>query len=245
MNFGIIGFGRFGQLLAKALLSFGRVSIYDKNPHVSVKENNISYVSFEHIVTSDFLFLLVPISSFEHCCQSITPFLPLNTVVVDCCSVKVHSMKVMNQTFSKKQSRIATHPLFGPDSVKSSGGFQGHQIVLCPAYCNKEKYEQLMLIFKAMGLKIILTTAHAHDKKMAMSQSLVHFIGRGLDALNLKPLPFATPDFQSLLKLKQVVMNDQLQLFMDMHRYNPYAKAIRKKLLKQLEKLDNQINSTR
>ena len=243
MNFGIIGFGRFGQLLASALLPFGRVIVYDNKINFHQTSKKLLYAtSVEDVMQCNFLFLLVPISAFEQCCQLIQPLLSCNTVVVDCCSVKIYPIRIMENILPKKQSRIALHPLFGPDSVKISGGIAGHQLVVCPTYCEENQYEKLMSIFKAMQLKIMITTAEEHDQQMAMSQGLVHFLGRGLDALKLKPCLFATPGFQSLLKIKQAVMNDKVQLFMDMHRYNPYTNAVRENLLKQLRTLNHNIN---
>jgi len=71
---------------------------------------------------------------------------------------------------------------------------------------------------------------------------LVHFIGRGLKALNLHHQEFATPDFEALININHMVVHDTWQLFLDMHRYNPYAKSIREKFIEQLSLLDNEIN---
>jgi prephenate dehydrogenase len=76
---------------------------------------------------------------------------------------------------------------------------------------------------------------------MARSQGLIHFIGRGLEALQLQPQMFSTPDFQALLNINTMVVNDAWQLFLDMHRFNPYAKEVRKNFLKQLNALDRSI----
>jgi prephenate dehydrogenase len=76
---------------------------------------------------------------------------------------------------------------------------------------------------------------------MAKSQSLVHFFGRALTGLNLRKQNISTPDYDSLLKINDLVNNDTWQLFFDMQLYNPYAKKVRKSLLSALKNLDNKI----
>jgi prephenate dehydrogenase len=96
-------------------------------------------------------------------------------------------------------------------------------------------------IFKGLGLKVVKTTPEQHDREAARSLALVHFIGRGLDRLKLKPQPVTTLGYERLLKVNETVTNDTWQLFRDMHRYNPYAKKARQKLLKALAGLDKSL----
>lgn len=241
MKFGIIGLGRFGNLWANALLPFGEVFVYDKHT-IHNNHPNIIVSSLSEVTNVDFLFLLVPISELEHCCNEIKDLLHPHTVVVDCCSVKVYSTTVMKKIFNNNQLIIATHPLFGPDSVKKTGGLAGHKIVLCPTQSEHSKQAQIKELFTHMGLEILIASPDEHDKQMAKSQCLVHFIGRGLVALNLSQQALSTPDFQALLNINNMVVNDKRQLFLDMQKYNPYAKSIRHILIQQLIALDNEIN---
>jgi prephenate dehydrogenase len=241
MKFGIIGYGRFGQLWANALSSYGEVIIYDE----LLKMGDI-----KKAVKADIIFLTVPISQFENCCENIKKYLnPDNnpeSLLVDCCSVKIYPVNMMRKIFSEKQNMIATHPLFGPDSVQSTGGLKGHKIVICPVYNNKLRYQKMVepleMIFHNMGLEIIHSTAEDHDQQMANSQNLIHFIGRGLSALKLHPQMLSTPDFQALLHINQMVVNDTRQLFFDMQYYNPYAKPLRQDFIDSLVKLQVEID---
>lgn len=239
MKFGIVGYGRFGKLWANALMPFGEVFVYDKNNLQINDELAINLCTLKKVAETDFVFLLVPISEFEQCCKEIKTLLHPDTAIVDCCSVKVYSVNVMRKVFSNNQLIIATHPLFGPDSVKKSGGLTGHKIVLCPTQSDKENY--LKKLFTDMGLKILLSTPEEHDKQMATSQGLVHFIGRGLSALDLSQQELSTPDFQALLNINSMVVNDKRQLFLDMHKFNPYAKEIRQKFIRELMSIDHEI----
>lgn len=242
MKFGIVGYGRFGKLWAKALSAFGSVIVCEKAFNPQTTEDAIQIADIQQVAQADMVFLLVPISEFESCCQQIKPFLKPETVVVDCCSVKVHPVTVMEKTFSPMQAIIATHPLFGPDSVQRTGGFQDHKIVLCPVRCSAQQQTELQHIFEEMGLKVLLSSPDEHDKQMANSQALVHYIGRGLAALDLHQQELSTPDFQALLNINKMVVNDTWRLFLDMHQYNAYAKQIRKKFIHQLLQIEKAID---
>lgn len=243
MTFGIVGYGRFGQLWAKALLPFGEVMVYDKNLNLDTNEDSsIKIGTLQEVAAADVVFLLVPISEFERSCEQIKPFLKNNNLLVDCCSVKIYPVNVMQKVFPKTQALFATHPLFGPDSVKRSGGFSEHKIAVCPVQCSEEQQKNMEELFKKLGLKVFITTPDEHDREMANSQGLVHFIGRGLAALDLGPQDIAPPDFQALLNINNMVINDTWRLFLDMHQYNPYTKQVRKKFIHQLVKLDQAID---
>lgn len=243
MIFGIIGYGRFGELWAKALSPFGEVLVYDKKTILAGHPPHIKIVTRHEVVQADVIFILVPIADFELCCLEIKDFTNPKALIVDGCSVKVHPARVMQKIFTKNQTLIATHPLFGPDSVSKSGGLKGHKIVVSFIQGDEIKSDQLMNLFKKMGLNLLKTTPEEHDKKMASSQGLVHFIGRGLAALEIHPQEIATPDFQALLNINKMVVNDTWQLFLDMHRYNPFTKRIRKKLIQKLMELDGEVDN--
>jgi prephenate dehydrogenase len=240
MTFGIIGLGRFGQLWANALLPFGAVYAYDNSTSPLSIAENITLTTLQEVTQADIIFVLVPISAFEACCLDIQKTVKPSSIIVECCSVKTYSVQVMQSVFASRQALVATHPLFGPDSVKKSQGIVDHTMVMCPLV-HQEAHQQLETLFQQMGLNILTTTPEAHDEQMARSQGLVHFIGRGLQSLNLAPQTLATPDFNALLSINSMVANDSWQLFLDMHRYNPYARDIRQQFMNQLMMIDKTI----
>ncbi len=248
-TFGIIGFGRFGQLWAECLKPFGEVKIYDKKTPTpapaaknakSVISKNFRFVSLKEVAAVDLLFLLVPISEIENICKKIAPLLNTQTVVIDACSVKTAPARSMKKWLPAGQPIIATHPLFGPDSVKKFG-LENQKIVTCSVRATAAQLTSFEKMLKKLKLKIIHATPQQHDLQMAKSQALVHFLGRGLGPLNLGPQPIATPDYNTLLRMNDMVNNDTWQLFYDMQNYNPYTQKIRNTFLKSLQKLDHGI----
>ncbi len=244
MKIGIVGYGRFGQLWAETFKSFGEVKVYDPNPQRFGADAAFKGSSLKDVAKSDLVFLTVPISTLEAVCTALAPHLGPDTIVSDCCSVKSYPAEVMLRVLPSTQPVLATHPLFGPDSVRRTNGLLGHRIVVCPLRCTDDQKQRVLGMFAKLGLISIESTVADHDRDMARSQGLVHFIGRGLEALQLQPQLLSTPDFQALLNINAMVVNDAWQLFLDMHRYNPYAKAIRQSFLKQLGALDRSIGGS-
>lgn len=236
-TFGIIGYGRFGKLWASCLEPYGTVKVFDQN-----KSSGRTFSALEEVLQTDVLFLLVPIGRFEALCKNIAQKVPETTLVVDACSVKTHPAQVMQKVFSKKHNLIATHPLFGPDSVARLG-LKGRKIVVCPVHADKKCIETLDQLFQKMGLEIFKCTPEEHDRQMATSQALVHFLGRGLASLELAEQDLYTPDYEALRRIDSVVNNDTWELFFDMQRLNPFAQKVREKLLKKLRGLNREIES--
>lgn len=230
---GIIGNGRFGKLWSKIMAPLANVKVFDRS-------NGASKNTLGDTINCDLLFLLVPISEMESVCKKIAPHLHPKTIIIDACSVKTYPMKIMKKWLPSRQPIIATHPLFGPDSI-GNNHVMGQKIVVSSTRASAKQTDQLENILKKLKLIILKTNPRIHDKQMARSQALVHLLGRALKKLNLKPQEISTPDYHALLQIDKMVNNDTWQLFFDMQKRNPYAKNIRKSLITALQKLENKI----
>jgi prephenate dehydrogenase len=134
---------------------------------------------------------------------------------------------------------LASHPMFGPDSAVES--VAGYKIVLCPERIAPNRYEKIKRVLAEKGLVIIETTADEHDRKIAVSLALTHFIGRTLAEFGAKPLNIDTEGYKRLLHILEVVNNDTWQLFQDMHCYNPYAIEKREEFIAAMERVHGKI----
>ncbi len=200
----------------------------------------VRQATLSEIAKTDILFLCVPISQIEHTCKEISPLLAAQTIVVDVCSVKVYPVKIMLETLSPTQPIIATHPLFGPDSVARLG-LPGRKVIFSPIRATTEQALLVRNIFEKLELVIIETTPDNHDQQMARSQALVHFLGRAFADLKLTEQEISTPNYESLLRIHDLVNNDTWELFFDMQRHNPYASSMRSTLRKSLADLEERI----
>lgn len=233
----IIGFGRFGKLFANILSDDFDVFVISNTDEVGEKFVKIDYNDLSKM---DLVIPCVPISAMVSVLRRIAPVLRSGSVVMDVCSVKVNPCKWMDDELPKNVNILGSHPMFGPDSVK--GGISGLSIVFCPIRISDERYNTIKNIFHKLKLKTIETIPDDHDKQVAISLSLVHFIGRGLDELSLVNQEISTLGFKRLMQLRSNVVNDSIELFNDMHKFNPHAKEIRRKYLKSLQKVNSMLD---
>ncbi len=207
--------GRFGTLLHKILT-----------------ENCEDIVMVENIGQADIVFPCVPISSFEEVIKKITPKLKKESLVMDVCSVKIFPTQVMIKNLPKHVEIIASHPLFGPDSLKKR--LKGLPMVIWPARVSDKNFKQIKRIFSNMGIKIIEMSPEEHDKIVAFTQLYAHLIGRIGQDVGIKPSIIDTKGFQRLFSVQNLVTKDTQQLFIDMNRFNPFAKQMRAQVSQSL-----------
>ena len=115
--------------------------------------------------------------------------------------------------------------MFGPDSAADS--LQGRKIVVCPVRIHGARLAQVTGYLASKGLQVIETTAAEHDRQIAVSLALTHFIGRSLGAMQARPQEIDTEGYRRLLRILEVVEHDTWQLFEDMNRFNPHAAEMR------------------
>lgn len=223
---GIVGFGRFGKLIARYLSPDFDVSVYDSGGKaLEIEAAGAKAVSLNRACRQKLVILSVPISAFKEKLMQIAPLLQKGAAVVDVCSVKVYPVAVMQAILPAHVSILATHPMFGPDSAAAS--LDGRKIVLCDVRIPAEDFQKVKSYLARKGLQIIEATPEAHDEQIAVSLSLTHFIGRSLSAFGAQPQHIDTEGYRRLLHVLDVVENDSWQLFEDMNAYNPYAGKFR------------------
>jgi prephenate dehydrogenase len=243
MQFGVIGTGRFGTLWARILATQCEVIIHGRSLESTQRASEEAHCragSLEEVAHVDVLFISVPISEFEKVCASVAPFVRADTIIADVCSVKVYPVAVMRRVFPESQPIFATHPLFGPDSVAQLG-VEGRKIVVSGVRLPSRQYQELIEMFKTIGLHVIEASPEHHDREMAHSHALIHFVGRGLAGVQMKQQEIATPDHESFLRVQKMVTNDTWRLFLDMQTYNPYARLNRATFLATLLELERKI----
>jgi prephenate dehydrogenase len=239
MEIGIIGFGRFGKFVANVLRNDFAVYVYDLRKLPCQKD--VQVVSFDEIALKPILLLCVPISAIEGVCQRLRPLLKKGQLVVDTCSVKEKPLKAMKRILPRSVEVLGTHPLFGPDSARR--GISGFSVVLCQGRC--KRMDKIREYLRQLGLEVIKTTAAKHDREMAQSQALFHFLARGVSALPLRIGKLSTPGPARLFHEFNEVRKDSQQLFQDLHRMNRYSRHVRKKLLQELIRLDSELSGNR
>lgn len=203
--------------------------------HVGVRWSS----SLEEAASLKFVLLAVPISELRTCLEGVSPHLQPGALLLDVCSVKVLPVRWMMEEAPEEVEVIGLHPLFGP--VSGSAGVAGLPMVVCPG--RTERIDMLERFFREAGLVVHLTTPEEHDRTMAQTLVIAHFLGRGLMRTEIPETSLSTPSFGKLRRLVDLVGDDSIQLFRDMNRYNPFAGEERRRLLEALLQIHRDLES--
>lgn len=227
----VIGFGRFGQLLASILRENFTVRVYDvQENRQAAQERGVEFVSFERVFEAATVFLCVPISTLESALKQARRHWQSGTLVMDTCSVKIYPAQVMQRELPETVEALATHPLFGPDSAKN--GLAGLRMVFCPLRISLERLAFWRDFWQRRGVMVIEKTPDEHDRLAAYSQGITHFLGRVLGELNLRPSDIITKGFEDILGVIEQTNHDTWELFRDLQHYNPYTPQMRDDLVR-------------
>lgn len=235
---GLIGYGRFGRLTVKHLAADFEVVVHtrDGGKADDIAKAGGRLVDLETACRQKIVILCVPISAMQATLRQIAPLLVEGTTVVDVCSVKTYPTQWMHELLPGKVEILATHPMFGPDSAVNT--LQGQKMVLCPERIDPKRYLKIKAWLDDQGLCVIETSPDQHDRQIAVSLAMTHFIGRTLAEFGAFPLDIDTEGYKRLLHILEVVNNDTWQLFEDMNHFNPYAREKRTTLMQAMKKIN-------
>ena len=226
----IIGFGRFGAMLHSLLSKGFEVDVFDKN---SIDNSDVNEVSLEDALQNETIFIAVPIRDFENLVKDISKKISSGKTVIDVCSVKVFPKKVMLDNLSNETDIIATHPLFGPDSLKDRGSLMTMESVRNTF----GRYDFWKNYFESQNILIEEISAEEHDMMAARSQGLTHFVGRVIDDFGTNQTRIDTEGYKALHKLVNQTCNDTWELFEDIQNFNPFTEKMISELNESFEKI--------
>jgi len=173
LTIGVVGFGRFGQFIARTFAKYGRVVVTSRSDYTEIARGmGVKYIPLDR--TDDFLaenldviVFAVSILSFQSTVRAFLPHLKKyldnrrfasagsggngassqpGPLVVDVLSVKEHARAVLLELLPPECDILCTHPMFGPDSGK--GGWHNLNFVY-----EKTRIDRVVLDPRARGLK--------------------------------------------------------------------------------------------
>jgi prephenate dehydrogenase len=237
---GLIGFGRLGRLLVRHFSKDAELFVHDvKLDARKVRALGAVPATLAQACAQDVVVLCVPMAAFEGAARRIKTLVRPDALVVDACSVKEHPVRVMKRHLPKSVSLLATHPNFGPDSAADS--LKGRKIVLCRVRMKDADYRRAKRALERKGLDVVEMTPREHDRRMASSLVLTHFIGRSLVAYGAKTTGVDTEGYKRLLRILETVQNDSWELFEDMNRFNAFAAPMRRRFLAAMRATDRRV----
>eukprot|EP00258_Populus_trichocarpa_P018151 XP_006381087.2 arogenate dehydrogenase 1, chloroplastic [Populus trichocarpa] len=240
LKIAIIGFGNYGQFLAKTLISQGHtVLAHSRSDHsLAAKSLGVSFFLDPHDLCErhpDVILLCTSIISTETVLKSLPlQRLKRNTLFVDVLSVKEFAKNVLLDVLPHDFDIICSHPMFGPQSAKH--GWDGLYFVYENVRIGNEenrvnRCKKFLEIFEREGCKMVEMSCQEHDKYAAESQFLTHTVGRVLEMLKLESTPINTKGYESLLDLVENTSGDSFDLYYGLFMYN-------RNVLEMLERLD-------
>ena len=215
----IIGFGRFGTMLHQLLIKGFEVDVFDIDP---INQSDINFVSLEDVLKNDTIFIAVPIRDFEGLMDSLSEKISGKKTIIDVCSVKVHPKQAMLDHLPSEVDIIATHPLFGPDSLQERGSV----MMMEKVRDIHDRYEFWKAYFESQNIIIEEISSEEHDMMAARSQGLTHLVGRVIDDFGTQQTNIDTVGYKALHKLVSQTCNDSWELFEDIQKYNPYTQKM-------------------
>ena len=233
---GIIGFGRFGKVLANILQKGFSIKAYD--PNQSVTFPGVEFVTSDELLKEKTIFIAVPIRQFEKVISDISSKLSDGTTIIDVCSVKKHPVKMMGKYLPNNVGIIATHPMFGPDSFMSNNRLK---MMMNNTRDSQKQFNFWKGFFMDQGIQVLEMTPDEHDRMAAQTQGVTHFLGRMLKEFGIKKASIDTQGFRDLLDLVDQTCNDTWELYTDLQLYNPYTKNMIKSLKESTNTLDNRL----
>lgn len=239
MNFGIVGYGAFGEFLSNILVKFGNVYFYDKRKISKELPGRIIQADFEEVAACPVVIIASGLFEMDLICRKLRSLVAIDTVVLDVCSVKIQPIKIMKKYLSGKCQLVATHPLFGPQTTTGTI-VAGQKIIVCPIEI-KDFSGLKSLLRDYLRLEVIEMDPAEHDQQMAWVQGLTFFIGKGLLALDPPKSPLTTGYYQKLLELVEMERPHTVELFETVQRGNQYAPEIRSKLIRALSDIDKDL----
>jgi arogenate dehydrogenase (NADP+) len=232
LKIGIVGFGNFGQFLAKRFIDNDHAVIATSRGDYSDAAKKMGAHYFpdpddfceQH---PDVVIFATSILSTEATINSFpVQRLRRNTLVADVLSVKQFPKQLFLQRLPDDFDIVCLHPMFGPDSGK--GTWKNLPLVydkvrIGEEQPRRERVDNLLSIFEDEGCRMVEMSCEEHDRQAASSQFITHTVGRMLGSMELEDTTINTKGYESLLNLVNNTSNDSFDLYYGLFMYNKNA----------------------
>jgi prephenate dehydrogenase len=225
---GIVGYGHFGTFLHELTSRFFpelKLKAYSRRAEVDGEK----FFSLEDVSRCDVVILCGAIAEYEDQLKAVIKYALAETIIVDIATVKKHTSELL-RTYCEGRRFLSTHPMFGPESYKKhNGDISGFRIVITDYVLQNDQYQRLKNVFATLGFLIIEMTADEHDKRLAETLFLTHYVGQSILKAGFNRTSIDTLSFQFLMDAVESVKDDKA-LFQDVYRFNPYCQEVAKRL---------------
>jgi len=225
---GIVGYGNFGKFVHElGQRFFPDITFRVHSRRATIDDEN--FFDLKAVAQSDLVILCAGIGEYEERLLAVLENARPETILVDVATVKKHTSELFRK-HCENHRFVSTHPMFGPESYKKyKGVVDGFRIVVTDYALKNDQYQMLKKQFAAFGFSIIEMTADEHDKRLAETLFLTHYIGQSIIKAGFSRTEIDTLSFQFLMDAVESVKDDK-KLFADVYAFNPYCKAVAERL---------------
>ena len=246
LRIAIIGFGTFGQFLAKRWVRRGHSVLAQSRTDYSALAASlgVTYVASAAELASafeiDVVVVATSILSFEKVLQSLPPALLRGKLVVDVLSVKSYAKQTLLAHTPQEADIVCLHPMFGPESGKNS--WHGLPLVFEQVrVADFHRAARFLALFEDEGCRMVKMSCEQHDALAAGSQFVTHLTGRMLAKLNPQASSIDTNGFKSLLNLVDNTCSDSFDLFYALYAHNPNSSEQLEQFSEAFEQVRNDL----
>ncbi|XP_031478773.1 arogenate dehydrogenase 2, chloroplastic-like [Nymphaea colorata] len=232
LKIAVVGFGNFGQFIAKALVRQGHtVLAYSRSDYSSVaREMGVAFFSDAHDLCEEHpevVLLCTSIISTEAVLRSLPlQRLKRSTLFVDVLSVKEFPRRLFLQILPPEFDILCTHPMFGPESGKNGWAnlpFVYEKTRIGDEDARADRCDRFLEVFANEGCRMVEMSCAEHDRHAAETQFITHTVGRMLGRLQLQSTPINTKGYETLLNLVENTCGDSFDLYYGLFMYNVNA----------------------
>lgn len=238
---GILGYGHFGKFL--------RVLINRFAPNIQVRvfshrfsPDNEVFFSLEDAASCDVVVLCGSMHDYEKQLLEVLPYTHSETILVDVATVKKYPTEIF-QKHAGNRRWISTHPMFGPESYKKRReDVSGFRVIVTDYTLPNDTFIEFRNFLANLGFVIVEMSADEHDKLLASTLFLTHYIGQTMEEGGFGRTNIDTASFSFLMDAVESVVGDK-KLFEDVYRFNPYCKEVAERFHSAQEKVLNTLPS--
>lgn len=221
---GIVGYGKLGGFLHE----LGEKYFPGVEIRIHSRRHNPDGKTFFDLKTtaqSDLIFLCASIDEYEERMKAVFEYASPDAIFVDVAAVKMYTSELCRK-YCEGRRYLSTHPLFGPDSYKKyQNSIDGFQIVVTDYVLKNDAYQMIKDQFSALGFSIVEMTAEEHDKQLAETLFITHYIGESIMKAGFSETEIKTLSFKYLMDAVESVRGDK-QLFKNIYTFNPHCKDV-------------------
>ena len=220
-SLGIIGHGDFGRFLEMLAHRYAP----DLNVRVHARKqtpDGTRFFPLDEVCQSDVVIIAVSIRAFAEMLADVLPRLAPGAILVDVNTVKAHPAQLLRE-MAPGVRYVTTHPMFGPYSFEKQGAsLKGLRLVIAEHTLEQGEMAVIIAWLKGLGLDVMEMTPEAHDRMLAETLFLTHYVAQAVARGGFVRTDIDTLSFGFLMDAVESVKSDT-ELFRDVFAFNPYC----------------------